>query len=366
MPDEEPAEFDTPWRRSLDEIEPALSAWALARFAEPVAVANVASPGNGMSSETVLFDVHNVAEGGVDHYVARLAPLPDLYPVFPDYDLELQRKCMDLVRAHTDVPAPEVAFFERDTEWLRHTVPRDAPHRRRGAARHPALRVRRLGDGRVARATAHAAGRDASSVLARLHEITPVDARSVVPRAAAARHERARPATRIPALVLRVGAQRRVVPVDRAHARVARRQPPARRRRRCSTGATRGSATCSTSTSSRSRCSTGRWPRSGPREVDLAWMIFLDTFFDDLAAALRDARARRLHGPRRRRGHLRTADRPHACRRSSGSRCWPRLRFAIVSVRTSTRGIAYGQMEPPDEPDDLIMFRSLLERMLER
>ena len=118
MPDEEPAEFDTPWRRSLDEIEPALSAWALARFAEPVTVANVASPGNGMSSETVLFDVYNVAEGGVDRYVARLAPLPDLYPVFPDYDLELQRKCMDLVRAHTDVPAPEVAFFERDPEWL--------------------------------------------------------------------------------------------------------------------------------------------------------------------------------------------------------------------------------------------------------
>ena len=42
------------------------------------------------------------------------------------------------------------------------------------------------------------------------------------------------------------------------------------------------------------------------------------------------------------------------------------LRFAIVSVRTSTRGIAYGQMELPAEPDDLIMFRSLLERMLAR
>ena len=38
MPDEEPIEMDTPWRRSLDELQPALSAWALARFAEPVAV----------------------------------------------------------------------------------------------------------------------------------------------------------------------------------------------------------------------------------------------------------------------------------------------------------------------------------------
>ena len=41
------------------------------------------------------------------------------------------------------------------------------------------------------------------------------------------------------------------------------------------------------------------------------------------------------------------------------------LRFAIVSVRTSTRGIAYGQMEKPEDVDDLIMFRNLLEQMLE-
>ena len=41
------------------------------------------------------------------------------------------------------------------------------------------------------------------------------------------------------------------------------------------------------------------------------------------------------------------------------------LRFAIVSVRTSTRGIAYGQMEQPADTDDLIMFRGLLTRMLD-
>jgi hypothetical protein len=41
------------------------------------------------------------------------------------------------------------------------------------------------------------------------------------------------------------------------------------------------------------------------------------------------------------------------------------LRFAIVSVRTSTRGIAYGQSEMPADPDDFIMFRNLLEQMLD-
>ena len=41
------------------------------------------------------------------------------------------------------------------------------------------------------------------------------------------------------------------------------------------------------------------------------------------------------------------------------------LRFTIVSIRTSKRGIAYGTMEEPDDPDDLIMFRKLLEKMLD-
>ena len=40
------------------------------------------------------------------------------------------------------------------------------------------------------------------------------------------------------------------------------------------------------------------------------------------------------------------------------------LRFAIVSTRTSLRSITYGQMEMPDDPDDLVMFRPLLEQML--
>jgi hypothetical protein len=40
------------------------------------------------------------------------------------------------------------------------------------------------------------------------------------------------------------------------------------------------------------------------------------------------------------------------------------LRFAIVSIRTGKRGIAYGTMEAPGDPDDLIMFRNLLEAML--
>jgi len=41
------------------------------------------------------------------------------------------------------------------------------------------------------------------------------------------------------------------------------------------------------------------------------------------------------------------------------------LRFGIVSLRTTGRGIAYGTAEQPSDPDDLIMFRPLLEKMLD-
>ena len=54
----------------------------------------------------------------------------------------------------------------------------------------------------------------------------------------------------------------------------------------------------------------------------------------------------------------------HRCTTLEWFEVYAALRFAIVSIRTSTRGIAYGSMEKPDDPDDLVMFRGLLEQML--
>jgi aminoglycoside phosphotransferase (APT) family kinase protein len=362
MPEEADGfDLETPWRRDLDEIEPALTAWALARFAEPVAVTNVASPGNGMSSETVLFDVQNVAEGGVDRYVARLAPLPDLYPVFAHYDLELQRKCMALVRANTDVPAPEVAFFERDEEWL-------------GT---PFLVMRRIDgtpppdippyvfEGWILDATPEQRRRlqDASvGLLARLHEIGP------------ATHDLsflAQPRFGESALDQQLGYQRWYYEwarngvsyplIERTLAWLDEHRP------------SEGDPVLNWGDARIGNvlyvdfqpAAVLDWEMAtiGPREVDLAWMIFLDTFFDDLAERF---------GMPPLEGFMDRADvvatyeslTGHPVRALEWFEVLAALRFAIVSVRTSTRGIAYGQMEQPEDPDDLIMFRGLLERML--
>jgi aminoglycoside phosphotransferase (APT) family kinase protein len=102
----------------------------------------------------------------------------------------------------------------------------------------------------------------------------------------------------------------------------------------------------------------------GPPEVDLAWMIFLHAFFQDLAARFEmpgipdfmqrdEAAATYAELSGRAPQHL------------DWFEVYAALRFAIVSIRTSTRGIAYGSMEQPDNPDDLVMFRDLLEQMLD-
>src|SRR5690349_7950508 len=47
----------TPWRRDLDSVGPALERWAKHAIGDAVTVSDVSAPANGMSSETVLFQL---------------------------------------------------------------------------------------------------------------------------------------------------------------------------------------------------------------------------------------------------------------------------------------------------------------------
>jgi aminoglycoside phosphotransferase (APT) family kinase protein len=359
MPEE--VELDTPWRRDLAEIQPALNAWALAHFAEPVTVADVASPGNGMSSETVLFSIHNVADGGVEQFAARLAPLPDLYPVFANYDLELQRKCMDLVRASTDVPAPEVAFLEADPSWLGtpflvmrridgESPPDIPPYVFEGWLLDATPEQRRtLQDSSVA-------------VLAKLHEITPKT------------HDLAfltTPEHGASALDQQLGYQRWYYEWARAGVSYplierALEWLDASRPDEGETVLNWGDARIGNMLyRDFEPVAVLDWEMAtiGPAEIDIAWMIFLHRFFNDLAAKFE------LPGIP---DFMVRADVVRTYEDMTGTKVGPlewfevfaALRFAVVSIRTSTRGIAYGQMEAPPDPDDLVMFRTLLESMI--
>ena len=351
----------TPWRRDLDELAEQLEAWARETVGRDVHVANVGSPGNGMSSETVLFDL--AREGAaVEQFAARLAPQADVYPVFPEYDLELQTRCMRLVRERTDVPAPEVRWHEPDARWLgvpflvmpriEGEAPPDIPPYVFGGWLFDATKAQR--------ATLQ---RNAVDVVARLHELNP----SNVDLAFLARPEHGSSA-----LDQQLGYQRWYYDwardgvtyplIERTFAWLDEHRPG-----EGETVLNWGDARIGNMLFREFEpVGVLDWEMAtvGPREVDVAWMVFLHRFFQDLAMRFempgidgfmdRDEVATQYEA---RTGHpLRALD---------WFEVYAALRFAIVSVRTSTRGIAYGQMEKPDDPDDLVMFRTLLERMLD-
>ena len=72
--------------------------------------------GNGMSSETVLFDAR---WGGEDHaLVARIAPADVDVPVFRTYDLDMQFEVMKLVAERSDTPVTECLWNEPDPDAI--------------------------------------------------------------------------------------------------------------------------------------------------------------------------------------------------------------------------------------------------------
>ncbi|MDQ1447449.1 MAG: hypothetical protein QOC79_420, partial [Actinomycetota bacterium] len=175
MPPEEEAamKLETPWRRDLDEVGSAMEKWARATLGVDADVSSASAPGNGMSSETVLFEM--TLGGERERYAARLAPMPEVYPVFPEYDIELQAKCMNLVRTRTAVPAPDVRWVELGRKWL--GTPFLVMRRIDGEA-PPDVPPYVFG-GWVADAapeTRAAMQRRTLEVLTKLHELTPANA----------------------------------------------------------------------------------------------------------------------------------------------------------------------------------------------
>jgi aminoglycoside phosphotransferase (APT) family kinase protein len=350
----------TPWRRDLEAVRPALQAWAQHTIGPDAEITEVGAPANGLSSETLLFGVGR-ANGDVERFAARLAPAPELYPVFPTYDLDLQARCMQVVRAQTDVPAPEVRWNEPDPRWL------DAPFlvmaRIEGTA--PPDIPPYVFSGWVCDATDEQRARmqaGAVGVLARLHDLHVEN----TDLAFLARPDHGRGA-----LAQQLGYQRWYYDwardgvtyplIERTFAWLDTHFPGEQPAVLNWGDARIGNMLFRNFTP----VAVLDWEMAavGPREVDLAWMVFLHRFFQDLAVRFEMPGLPDFMRPddvivqyESLTGHTPIA--------FDWFEVFAALRFAIVSVRTSTRGIAYGQMEQPDDPDDLVMFRALLDAML--
>jgi aminoglycoside phosphotransferase (APT) family kinase protein len=100
-----------------EELRRRLQGWFAARIpgAEDLRLGEISAPGlTGFSSETMLVD-GAWTEGGsprAERWVIRSRPTE--HPVFPEYDLHAQFRCMQIVAAHSDVPVPRVRWWEPD------------------------------------------------------------------------------------------------------------------------------------------------------------------------------------------------------------------------------------------------------------
>jgi len=353
--------MSTPWRRDPAELTGRLTEWALETFGAGSAVTNVTAPDNGMSSESALFDVS--IDGVTTQYVARMAPLPNVIPVFQDYDIELQAKAMRLVGERTSVPVPEVPFVVLDEsildvpflvmKRLPGTAPTDVPPYVFGGW------VVDLGD--EDRALME---RNAVRTLVDLHQLT-VDTADL--------SFLTRPQFGPDALDQHLGHERRYydwAKGDTTYPLIERTFEWLHANRPTLTGPTVlnwGDARIGNMLwEGPTPTAVLDWEMAavGPSGVDLAWMIFLHRFFQNMAETygmpgLPDFMRRE------RMAELYTEMSGHPVEALEWFEVFAALRFATVSVRTSSRSIQYGQMPAPDDPDDLIMFRPLLEQMLE-
>jgi aminoglycoside phosphotransferase (APT) family kinase protein len=328
-------------------------------------ISDLVAPANGLSSETVLFDVAWTESGRRrdESLVARIAPEPSAVPVFPVYDLGREYRTMALVADLSPVPVPELLWNEPDADPLgapffvmrrvEGVVPPDnvpycfAPCWLSDASPEE---QRRLQTETVRTLAALHAILDAPQVFAyldpggegsglrrhveqtrRYHDWVMGDARSPLLDRSFAWLEEHWPEEESPATLSwgdsRIGnvMYRDFQPVAVFDWEMASIAPP---------------------------------------EVDLGWLVFWHRFFQDLAER---------YGLAGMPGFMRLTDVIETYREASGSAprdmeffvTYAAIRSAVVMWRTTERQVHFGDAERPSDPDDMITHRLSLERMLD-
>ncbi|HEX6421339.1 MAG TPA: phosphotransferase family protein [Acidimicrobiales bacterium] len=355
--------------RDRDELRGRLEAWLatrLPRGSRPRIEALAGTSANGMSSETLIVDAR-WREGGAERrerLVARLAPGADDVPVFPSYDLDRQFRAIRLVGELTDVPVPPVWWSEPDPAAvgapffvMGHVdgrVPPDVmPYNFGDSWLHDADRddQRRLQDATV-------------DVIARLHAVDGASDRFafLAPATEGDTPLRRRFAVTREWYAFAAAGGFRSPLVERALAWLEEHWP-----------ATESDAVlCWGDSRIGNVLYDGFEPAAvldwematlGPRELDVAWLIYGHRMFEDIATSMG------LPGM----PHFLRADdvaatyesaSGHAPRDLAWFGTYAAVQYAIVFLRTGARQVHFGEVEMPASADDLIMNREPLERML--
>lgn len=351
----------------LDDLRRRLTGWLAATTGGPAHVGELTRPAeNGLSSVSLLFDASWQGDGAEVRrgLVVRVPPDTSAYPVFPSYDLQRQFDVISAVAAHTDVPVPALHWHETSPDALgapflvmdriAGRIPTDNPPYVFGGWLLEAAPAdqRALQDGVV-------------EILARIHALP--DPRALLPALSAEagpdplrtmvdaqreyyRWSHAEDGLRIPVIEDAFTWLEEHWPDDQGEAVL------------CWGDARPGNVIFD----GFRPVAVLDWEMCclGPREVDLAWLVFLHRFFQDIAEVFDVPGVPDLFA---------VSDVLDTYRRASGAPVrdfefflvYAALRHAIVMSRIKRRTIAFGEEPVPPTPDEYVMFHTLLRAMLD-
>ncbi len=350
--------------RDYDQLRAQLEAWLQERVPGCAVSELIVPESNGMSSETVLFDLAVPGEPEPRGLVARIAPDPAADPVFQTYDMERQFLTMQMVAEHTDVPVPTVLWLENGTDVI--GVPFFVMERVNGIV-PPDVLPYTFGDNWFFEAELvdqQRLERSAVEALAALHALT-VDG----PAAFLAGPDDGASPLRHHVREMRdyydwVAADGVSSPlIERGFEWLEEHWPSNEDDAVFSWGDARVG---NMMFEDFEPVAVLDWEMAsvGPREIDLGWMIYIHRFFQDLVEDLG------LPGM------------PHILRRDTVAGLYqsitgyePRdldfytayaaLRHGIVMFRITRRSIRFGEAEMPEDPDHAILHHAHLARMLD-
>ncbi|MFF3850720.1 phosphotransferase family protein [Streptomyces sp. NPDC002328] len=348
--------------RDPEELARRLTDWLGARLPGAEAVAVTVPASNGMSSETLLFDIEH-PQPPVRACALRLAADPSAYTVFPVYDMARQYRTMRLVAERTDLPVPRVLWLEEDPaplgapffvmERVAGRVPPDVmPYTYEGNWLHAASDAERE---RLEASTI--------SLLARLHDQVPSQETEFLAPPGEGDTLRRHVAAQRAYYDWVVDGVARSPLIEDAFDRLADLWPRDPGPTVLSWGDARiGNVIYD----GFEPAAVLDWEMAAPapREVDLAWTIYLHRFFQDLTVA---SGGRGLPGFLRR---ARVEERyarltGHTPRDMDFHTLYAALRQAIVMLRVAYRRVHFGEAAVPADPDTLILHHGSLRAMVQ-
>lgn len=334
--------------------------------AEPTVTLHTGIAANGMSSETLVLDASWTEKGERrdGEFVARVAPAPEDVPVFPAYRLQDQFDAMRLAGEQSEVPVPTVRWMEPSGDVL--GTPFFLMDRVDGAV-PPDVLPYNFGDNWLFDADAEQQRRLQDSTVAAiagLHGIADAPATFAFLEADATgdsplRRNLARTRAWYDFAVVDGGPSPLI---ERGLAWLEANVPDGTDTVLCWGDARIGNVLY------REFEPVGvlDWEMAavGPREMDLAWLVFAHRVFETIAGSLE------LPGMP---DFLREDDVRSTYAELTGVevgdlgwfQLYDAVQWAIVFLRTGARQVRFGEIEPPDDVETLMHHRPLFEQLLD-